>query len=81
MAEKYRYKGNIVMEVMVIEDDRYKGRSTVCVSSAPHQARLLTVLMCICDMPTSNVGASEGILVWYGQPSEVQFTREGEVAE
>ena len=26
-------------------------------------------------------GASEGILVWYGQPSEVQFTRGGGVAE
>ena len=26
-------------------------------------------------------GASEGILVWYGQTSEVQFTRGGGVAE
>ena len=26
-------------------------------------------------------GASEGILAWYGQPSEVQFTRGGVVAE
>ena len=26
-------------------------------------------------------GASEGILVWYGQPSEVQFTRAGVVAD
>ena len=26
-------------------------------------------------------GASEGILVWYGQPSEVQLTRGGVVAE
>ena len=26
-------------------------------------------------------GASEGNLVWYGQPSEVQFTRRGGVAE
>ena len=26
-------------------------------------------------------GASEGNLVWYGQPCEIQFTREGRVAE
>ena len=26
-------------------------------------------------------GAAEGILLWYGQPSEVQFTRGGGVAE
>ena len=26
-------------------------------------------------------GASEGILMWYGQPSEVQFTRGGVVVE
>ena len=25
--------------------------------------------------------ASEGNIVWYGQPSEIQFTREGGVAE
>ena len=30
---------------------------------------------------TSKAGASVGILVWYGQPSEVQFPRGGVVAE
>ena len=29
-----------------------------------------------CILLQSYAGASEGILVWYGQPSEVQFTRE-----
>ena len=29
----------------------------------------------------NSAGASEVILVWYGQPSEVQFTRGGEVGE
>ena len=28
-----------------------------------------------------DTGASEGNLVWYGQPSEVQFTRRGGVAK
>ena len=30
---------------------------------------------------TEHTGTSEGILVWYGQPSEVQLTRGGVVAE
>ena len=57
---------------------------TTHVGSACHccQLRLSLIaahrLYSICTLALFvQAGASEGILVWYGQPSEVQFTRGG----
>ena len=54
-------------------------RVCVCVCMCVRVCACVCVRVCGCVCVYA--GASEGILVWYGQPSEVQFTRRGGVAE
>ena len=53
---------------------------TVCMFDYPVPSPI-RMFLCKTDVCGYHAGTSEGILVWYGQPCEVQFTRGGGMAE
>ena len=55
--------------------------SAACLSAYNVSAKNVSLNFLSATYLSAAAGASAGILVWYGQPSEVQFPRGGEMAE